>query len=207
MMVVWVLLGGCGDDSAASQDMAVPADLSMSADLTPVVVSIVVSPATPKIVVGDLQAFTAMAAYSDASGKDVTATAAWSSTDSAVATVDAAGKATGVGKGTASIKATLGGVSSVAVPLAVRAVESIAITWSGVGMPTTGGGDLQLTATATLSDADTLDVTMRAAWTSSAANVIATIANGLAHPGTDKGTSDVTASFGGKVGMTTVLVQ
>src|ERR1700682_248821 len=69
--------------------------------------SITISPTTASIAHGTTQQFSATALYSDGSKPDVTSTAGWSSSNSAVATVNTSGLATAVGVGTATISVTL----------------------------------------------------------------------------------------------------
>jgi uncharacterized protein YjdB len=73
--------------------------------------SIAVIPASPSIVVGATQQFTATGTYSDSSTHDITAQVTWSSSSTATATIVSSGLATGVAAGTATITATLGGKS------------------------------------------------------------------------------------------------
>ena len=85
--------------------------LTVTAAPVPVtLVSIAVSPATPSIVAGTDQRFTATGTYSDATTADLSATATWASSD-ASATIGATGLAHGVSAGTSTIGATSGLVS------------------------------------------------------------------------------------------------
>ena len=77
----------------------------------PVLVSIVVTPANPSIAKGATQQFTATGTYSDNSTQNLTSSVTWSSSSTAVATINAAGLATGVAGGNTTIRATLGSVS------------------------------------------------------------------------------------------------
>jgi len=72
----------------------------------PVLQSIAVTPPNPSISVGDTEQFTATGTYSDGSTKDLTGSASWSSSNTAVATIAAGGLATGVGAGSTTITAT-----------------------------------------------------------------------------------------------------
>jgi hypothetical protein len=74
--------------------------------------SIAVTPASPVIQAGGAQSFTATGTYSDNSTQNITSQVTWSSSNSAVATINASGVATGVAGGTSSIKATLGAVNN-----------------------------------------------------------------------------------------------
>ena len=79
--------------------------------LTPALASITVAPASVTVGVGGIGGFSATGTSSDGSTADLTSTAAWSSSDPAVATI-AGGVATGVSAGISSITASLGGVTS-----------------------------------------------------------------------------------------------
>ncbi len=69
-------------------------------------VSILVTPPDPTIAIGATQQFTATGIYTDASTQDFTSIVNWSSSDEAVAIINAAGLATATGVSTATITAT-----------------------------------------------------------------------------------------------------
>lgn len=77
----------------------------------PTLVSVSVTPTSASRTVGETQQFTATGHYSDASTANLTSTAVWSSSNTAVATIDA-GSATAVGEGTTNITASYGGTTS-----------------------------------------------------------------------------------------------
>jgi hypothetical protein len=79
--------------------------------LPPVLVSIAVTPANPSVAKGLTQQFTATGTFSDASVQNLTASVAWASSDTLVATIDAGGLATAVAVGTTTISAIAGGVN------------------------------------------------------------------------------------------------
>ena len=78
---------------------------------TPTLDSIAVTPANPTMLVGQTQQFTATGTYSDSSTQDLSGQVTWASSQTGVATIDAAGLATGLSDGATTISATLGGVS------------------------------------------------------------------------------------------------
>ena len=82
-----------------------------------------VAPATASIAVGGTQAFSASA--TDANGASVTTTYTWTTSNPAVATVDAAGLATGIAAGTALIRAT--------APNGVFGEATLTVTTGGSG--------------------------------------------------------------------------
>src|SRR5438477_12725760 len=61
--------------------------------------SIAVTPANPSVAVGGTQQFTATATLSDGTTKDLSASATWTSSDMATATISTSGLATGVAAG------------------------------------------------------------------------------------------------------------
>lgn len=78
---------------------------TLSVTATPLV-SIAVSPASVTVKVGQVQQFAAIGTYADNSTADITTQVAWTSDAPGVASVDAGGRATGFGPGTAHIVAT-----------------------------------------------------------------------------------------------------
>ena len=95
---IFLLSTSCGGDSSPTA----PSD-SASATVTSVTVMLVA-------VGNDYQA-TAIAGLSDGTPVDVTTTATWSTSDSAVATVNATGYVTSVADGTVNVIATYQGVT------------------------------------------------------------------------------------------------
>ncbi|EHH1078930.1 hypothetical protein J7I01_004645, partial [Vibrio parahaemolyticus] len=157
-----------------------------------VVSSLQVTPATASTPVGLTKAFTATAILSDGvTTIDVTTDPAisWTSSNTAVATVDASGIATGVSMGTTTITAS--GTTPEGTPLSATATLTVtdAIIRSLVVTPATESTPIGLskpfTATAILSDGvTTIDVTTDPAisWTSSDTS-IATISTSGANKG------------------------
>jgi hypothetical protein len=74
-------------------------------------VSIVVTPANSSITTGATPQFTAMGIYSDGSSLNLTSLVTWTSTNSAVATINGTGLVTGVTPGSTTIQATSGSIS------------------------------------------------------------------------------------------------
>jgi hypothetical protein len=78
----------------------------------PSVTSVTISPDSLVLAIGAMAAFTTTA--HDAAGGTVPGTATWTSSDTAVARVDATGKVTAVAAGTVTVTATIAGVSATA---------------------------------------------------------------------------------------------
>jgi WD40 repeat protein len=93
----------------------------------PTLTSIAVTPTSPSIVVGATQAFAATGTYSDNSTQNLTTQVAWTSANTAVATISASGLATGVGAGSSTISASLSGVTG-STTLTVQSAPALVIT-------------------------------------------------------------------------------
>ncbi len=162
----------------------------------PTLLSIAVTPASVSIVEGGTQQFTAMGTYSDSSTADITNDVTWTSSDVAVATVGAAGLASGVAAGTTIITASQGGVLSDSASLEVTGpptLLSIALTPAN---PTVAAGQTQqFTAMGTYSDSSTAEITNDVTWTSSDVAVATVDDAGLA-AGVSAGTTQITATQG-----------
>jgi hypothetical protein len=101
---------------------------ALSIVVTTPLISIAVTPASPTVLVGTTQQFTATGTYQDTSTQDLTSVVTWASSATGNATIDSAGLATGVAEGSTTISATLGSISgstSAAIqpePLAITTV-------------------------------------------------------------------------------------
>lgn len=175
----------------------------------PALVSIAVTPTNVKMVVAvasQTQQFTATGTYTDGSTKDLTSAAAWTSSDPSVATVSEGFAAlTGTSIGTPSISATVGSIHASGT-LTVVGITSLTVTPSFLSLPV--GETAQLTATATLTDGTTMDVTKQAVW--SATNSSASVDLGLVTALSPLNTGDVIKAVAGHgysgVGSATVFV-
>jgi hypothetical protein len=168
------------------------------------VVSIAVTPGTPNIADGLTEQFTATATYSDNSTANVTSTATWTTSSASVATIGATGLATGDGQGTATVTASLGGVSgSATLIVSAKALTSVSVSPSPASF--VAGSTEQFRATAKYTDGSTTDVTATAAW-SAANTAVATIdSTGLA-TGVAVGSTSVSAMLNGVSGNANITV-
>ena len=173
----------------------------------PAIASIAVTPNPAAVEVGSAIAFTATATLTDSSSQDISATATWNSSSTAVATIDAAGSATGVTPGNTNITAAAPGangtVTSPAAVLTVTAVLlSIDVEPTAPSVPL--GDTQQFSATGHYNDGSTLDLTNSAAWASSKPSVATVDASGLAATHA-KGSANITATVGAIISNTAVL--
>jgi uncharacterized repeat protein (TIGR03803 family) len=144
-------------------------------------VSIAVTPSLPSIAAGTNEQFAATGTFSDNTTQNLTADLAWTSSNTAIATVSSSGLASAVGPGSATITATckvastcgtLAGSATLTVTPAT--LVSIAIT---PPVPSIALGTSEtFTATGTYSDNSTHNLTALVTW-SSATPSVATISN------------------------------
>ncbi len=175
-----------------------------------VLIGITITPPNFAIATGTSEQLIATGDFSDGTTQNLTAFVNWVSSAPTLATVSNAsgseGLVTGTGAGSATITATLGGVSgTTTVTVTAAVLTSIAVSPTNPSIAQ--GTSLQLTATGTFSDGTTQDLIL-ASWTSSS-DTIATVANtgspGLV-TGTGIGSATITATRGNVSGTTTVTV-
>lgn len=169
----------------------------------PVLVSIEVTPVNASVPAGFARPFTATGIYSDGSARDLTNSAAWSSTDEAVATVSH-GLVTGVSAGTTQISAQIDSVLG-STNLTVTDVVLVGIDLTPTNPSLPVGGTQQFTATGTFSDSSTLDLTNEVNWSSD--NAAAAISNNGFATALSVGSATITAHSDSIVGTTTLTVD
>jgi fibro-slime domain-containing protein len=173
-----------------------PATITITA---PVLQSIAISPASPRVVVGDTLALTATGTYSAGAPVDLTQQVTWTSSDTNKATVSNSGTrgvVTGVQAGTPAITAALSGVTSAPVAITVDALVSLAVVparpWLLVAETAA------ITAVATYTSGATADVTSQATFSSSIPSIVVLGGNGGAQTltGGVLGSSEIGATMG-----------
>ncbi len=167
--------------------------------------SLAITPLNPSIAASTSERFAAVGTFNDGSTKNLTGQAAWTSSNTAVATIGSAnGVAKGLTAGSATITATIGSKSA-STPLTVTSatVTSISVTPSGRSIA--AGTKLALTATAAFSDTTTQVVTTDVAWTSDHNNFATVNTVGTA-TGVAAGAANITATLGGISGSAPLTV-
>ena len=195
--------------AVASGSVTVTATLNSvagSAGLTvsPAITAIAVTPNPGSVNVGSSLQMVAMATLADGSTQDVSSTANWSSSLPNIASVSASGLVSGVSKGTASIKASVSGVSGQSSVTVNAVLTSISVTPSPSSVVV--GSTIQFTATGNYNDGSSKTITTSVSWSSSVPG-FATIGSttGLA-TGVAKGTTVITASLNGVSGTSSLSV-
>jgi uncharacterized protein YjdB len=172
------------------------------------VASVTVSPGAPSVAIANTVQFTASTL--DASGNALSGrTISWSSSNTAVATISAAGVAGGVTAGTVTITATSEGVSghttltvTTTAPPPPPPVATVTVSL-GASSVTAGQGTQ---ATAVLKDAGGNVLTGRIISWSSSNTAAATVNAGGAVTSLAAGTAKITATSEGKSGFATLTV-
>jgi uncharacterized protein YjdB len=158
----------------------------------------------PSFPAGVTQQFTATGSYSNGTTKDLTLSATWSASNSAVATVASNGVAKAISPGSCSIVATQANVSGKAtLTVAPPALTSIAI--SSAASSVAAGLTDQFTATGNYSDGSTQNLSKSATWSISNSAIASISSSGLA-TAKSNGSAIVTATQGSISGTGTVTV-
>jgi len=127
----------------------------------------------------------------------LTSSAAWASSNSAVATVSNAnqreGLATGIGAGSSTITAVFAGITG-STTINVSSATITKLTITPVSPTLAVGATLQFTATGTFSDGKTVDLTNQVNWSSSAPTFATISSTGLVS-GAAAGQTTISASF------------
>jgi uncharacterized protein YjdB len=170
--------------------------------------AVTVSPASTALALGASRAFTATALRSDGSEQDVTASAAWATSDASVVRLGTPAptgvEAIGAALGAAQVSATLEGVTgSAAVTVTAATLQSLSV-WPAFASVATGFSR-QLTATATFTDGSKADVTADATWSTSSA-AVATVTAGGAVTGQSPGSATLSAAYSGLTASTALTV-
>ena len=168
-------------------------------------ISIEVTPSAVSVASGAMFQFTALGTFTDGSKKDITSAITWSSSNSAVASVDlneVPGLAKGLTPGTSIISAYIGALSSRAT-LTVNDAALVSISLAPEDPTLPLGTEQQITAQGTYSDQSTHDITHTVTWSSSDSDVVSVSGSGLA-TARAFGSVTVTASSGPIVATTTI---
>jgi uncharacterized protein YjdB len=190
--IALILVTGCGSSNTITSTKSLN--------------SISITPSNPSIAVDATEQFTATGNYSDGSTMNLSSSVTWASSNQAVATVSQTGAATGVGTGSATITASISGVTGstgVTVTAAVVTVTSVGVSPTTASITT--GATQQFTATATYSNGSTGNVTATATWASSNTKVATVNSAGLA-TADSPGNSTILATLSGQAGSAALTV-
>jgi len=174
--------------------------------------SIAISPASPSVVAGVQQQFTAVGTYTNGITQDITGSVNWSSSNQAIATISSTvgtqGQATTLSQGSTTITATSGSINGSTI-LTVQPAVLVSISVTPANPSIALGTSQQFTALGNYSDNSTQDISSSVTW-SAAPGGVATISNtsgsnGLA-TSNGQGVTTITATSGSISGNTQLTV-
>ncbi|MEZ4431542.1 MAG: Ig-like domain-containing protein [bacterium] len=157
--------------------------------------ALAVTPDNPTGSVGEELRLTATGTYTDGSTRDQSAAVEWQTSDPAVVTIDAAGRAALLAVGAARVTARQGEIVAPPQTITVRDARVVGLTVAGDPAPIVVGTQRPLRATAALSDGTDADYTGRAEWQSDAPAIARVDAAGRV-TGIAPGQARITARFG-----------
>jgi hypothetical protein len=201
-----------------STDISATFDLvtSPTATLTvtqAVLESIAVTPVNQSIALGQTQPFTATGTFSDGTTLNLTSSVIWNSSNTGIATINnISGLATSHAEGTATITATISGITSNPATLTVTSPVLVSITVTPSNPTIFAGLPINFFATGNFSDGiTTQDLTSTATWDSSNSTTVAFISNAPGSQGLattfSAGVTTITATFGSISGNTVLTVK
>ena len=189
--LVTALSAGTTNLTATSGSVSQQATVTVSAAT---LTSLAVTSTNTTFSAGSTSQFTATGVYSNGSHQNLNSAVTWSSSNSAIFTVDSNGLVSGLTVGNANVVATLGTVSGNSrVVITGATLSSIGLS-SSEGASIAAGTHTLITAVGTFSDNTTLDITQSATWTSSN-SAVATVQAGSVK-GVAVGTAIITATAG-----------
>jgi uncharacterized protein YjdB len=182
-------------------------------------VSLVVTPPTASIQVGQTQAFVATMVYDDNTTATVTTQASWTSSDPAVAAIQTAGGGPGGGRPTAGLATAIAtGISTISasydgftgtadLTVVDPPLAYVQVTPTNPNIPV--GATQQFTATAVFADSSTRDVTGTATWSSSDTSIAVVLNSGTSvgrATALAEGSTMITATYKGVSGSSVLSV-
>jgi hypothetical protein len=175
-----------------------------AAPATAMLKSISVTPATATLAPLATQQYAAACTYSDGSTSNCTSTVSWSSSSTAVVTINPAGLATGVAAGTTTILASNNGIQAqVTVSIGAASLKSISVTPATLSLVPLG--TQQYAAACTYSDGSTSNCTSTVSWSSNSTAVVTINPAGLA-TGVAAGSTTILATSNGIQGQANVSI-
>jgi trimeric autotransporter adhesin len=170
-----------------------------------VLVSIAVSPQSLSVPKGETRQLSASGTFSDGSQKNITDSATWSVTPAGFATVSATGLVTAQSAGSATVTASASSLHE-SDPLTILPPVLVSIAVAPVNSSIMLGTTQQLTATGTLSDGSTQDLTNSTAWSSANSSMVGVSSAGVA-AANSVGSTSISAAADDLTGSTAITVE
>jgi hypothetical protein len=167
-------------------------------------VSIAVGPNRSSLPIGESEQITATGTFSDGTTQNLTHSATWSSSGSAIASVSQAGIAAAVAVGTVAISATSASVTGSA-NLTVTSAAVIAVNIIPPALSMSLGSNRQLQAMATFSDGSKQALSSSVTWQTSQP-AVSTVSTQGEVTAAGLGAAQVSAAYQGLTGVTSITV-
>ncbi len=167
--------------------------------------SIAVKPATRKIAPLTSQQFQAIGTFTDGSTQNLNGQVTWTSSNTAVATITAGGRAKGLTQGSTTLTATLGAISGTGT-LNVSNATIVSVTVTPAGRTIAQGTKLPFVANGLFSDNTRQVITRDSIWASDNL-AVATVSTGGTATGVGPGTANISATFSGVSGFAALNVS
>lgn len=190
--------------NTASLTGTATAKATIAAVAVPTLASVAISGAT-SVAVGQVEQLSLTGIYSDGSMKDLTSSAAWTSSAPTIATVSSGGTLTGVAVGQTTISATVSGVSGSQTET-VANTTAVAIKLLPANPALYLGAKQQFPAVATYSDGSVQDITSTATWHASDTTKATVSSSGLVS-GVAPGTVTISASSGSASASVSAIIS
>ena len=182
-----------------------------TATVTPATLTaLTLSPTSARIAKHTSEQFIVTGTFTDGTTQNLSSTVSWSSSSAAVASIDAAGLATGTGAGTATLTATYQGGTAQAVTVLttsfqVTAATLVSIAFNPASPSVAAGSGAQILVTGTFSDGTTQNLSSSATYSSSNPAVVTISDEGIIS-GVSPGTSEITVTVDGQTSNFLVTV-
>lgn len=196
------VLAACGGTATTETEQQAGADPADSVVLRDIQISL----ENERVVHGLSSQAYAAGLYSNNDSADLSAAVQWSSSDSTVATVNAAGEITGLQVGSTLIAATKDGLTASA-NLVVDEAALLALSIHPQNRQLAAGLTQQFSALGEFNNGDSYDVTELVSWQSSDANVITIAENSGLVQAVASGSASISASVGAITTTTLVTVS
>lgn len=169
-----------------------------------VLTGIDVSTPSPSLIAGSNEQLAATGVYSDNSSQSLSSQVTWSSSDSTVASVNAAGVLTAVKAGSVTVTATLGSIAGTgSVSVTSPALSSISI--SPAAFSIASGQNKQLSAMGFYANGTSQDLSNQVTWSSQNTASATVNSSGLVS-GVAAGSATITATLGSTTGTAAATV-
>ena len=202
--LVTAVAPGAANISATFQEQTASLQVTVTGSQTPLV-AILLSPDNAELEAETQVTFTAKGVYGDGQQYDITQSVTWSSSNTAVATVDSSGIVSGLAAGMVTISASSSNVQGMTALTVIPKKELVSLNISSSSPTVFLNESLQLVLTATYNDQSTRNVAGDAQWSTDMPSVVSVDSTGKVS-GVGLGQATISASYDGQSATYAVTV-